>query len=37
MNVIKRNGSEVKFNKKKIDTAITKAMKSCGEKDDEFI
>lgn len=37
MNVIKRNGSEVKFNKKKIVTAITKAMKSCGEKDDEFI
>ena len=37
MNVIKRNGSEVKFNKKKIVAAITKAMKSCGEKDDEFI
>lgn len=37
MNVIKRNGSEVKFNKKKIIDAITKAMKGCNEKDNEFV
>lgn len=37
MNVIKRNGSEVKFNKKKIISAITKAMKSCNVEDPEFV
>ena len=37
MNVIKRNGSEVKFNKKKIINAITKAMKSCNINDPEFV
>ena len=36
MNVIKRNGSEVKFNKKKIVTAILKAMKNCDCVDEEF-
>lgn len=36
MNVIKRNGSEVKFNKKKIITAILKAMKNCDCVDEEF-
>ena len=37
MNVIKRDGREVKFNKKKIISAVKKAMKSCGEYDDDFI
>ena len=37
MNVIKRNGSEVKFNKKKIISAITKAMKSCNVSDPDFV
>lgn len=36
MNVIKRNGSEVKFNKKKIVTAILKAMRNCDCVDEEF-
>ncbi|MDD7314558.1 MAG: anaerobic ribonucleoside-triphosphate reductase [Bacilli bacterium] len=37
MNVIKRNGSEVKFNKKKIIDAVTKAMKNCNIKDEDFV